>query len=504
MTTSGGCVAIHRYRLAPYLGELKPDFSHASHWWWLRLRNLTKPQGSALGELPAASKLVYEAKRMRKFVPAWTDHFPWLRYTEEGGEETMHCSTCRNSPDIADTSSSLFKGTGSFRYDTLSTHAISKRQQLTEAADRAGQRGPDAPLPPVLTGLHRTEETMLAKMTNIMHTAYYVAKEEQPFTRFTTLHGLINRTGGQLPNCYASNKACERFVVDIYEMEQEKLLQNDGATDTATLENELVYVRYMDKEGPVNSYSKIEDVKHANAAGVLEAVYAAFNEAGLVDWKERLVGFGSDGAVVNVGCRTDNTKMQQLQATLVSICERYHYAPKALRELRMIAEAMEEKVLKPTTLHGARWVPYVHRVFQKDSVTVCEAVESQERCFWNLSSLKIRMGPCMETFVEQSNGSGCYKEERRATFQCLSHLMHIYMVLPVSTAVCERGFSTLKRVKTDWRSSLTTAQLQRLMFISIEGPALEDFDAASAAQRWWTSSLRRRRPGFNPWSSRET
>ncbi|KAJ8409081.1 hypothetical protein AAFF_G00241020 [Aldrovandia affinis] len=49
------------------------------------------------------------------------------------------------------------------------------------------------------------------------------------------------------------------------------------------------------------------------------------------------------------------------------------------------------------------------KVFQKDSVTVCEAVESQERCFWNLSSLKIRMGPCMETFVEQSNGSRCYK-----------------------------------------------------------------------------------------------
>ncbi|KAF3841837.1 hypothetical protein F7725_023788 [Dissostichus mawsoni] len=30
----------------------------------------------------------------------------------------------------------MFKGTGSFRYDTLSTHALSKRHQLTEAADR--------------------------------------------------------------------------------------------------------------------------------------------------------------------------------------------------------------------------------------------------------------------------------------------------------------------------------------------------------------------------------
>ncbi|KAF3840384.1 hypothetical protein F7725_019101 [Dissostichus mawsoni] len=461
-------------------------------------------------------------------------------------------------------------------------------------------------------------------------------------------------------------------------MELEKLLQKlklakyfsvmiDGATDTATLENELVYVRYMDTEGPINSYLKIEDVKHANAAGVLEAVYAvwlAWWIGGSVWWalgvmvqqsmldagqvlllaskSKSRISYPSIASLIVwswvVSAIKENPKMQQLQATLCSIYEQYHYAPKALRELRMIAEAMEEKVLKPTTLHGARWVPYVHRaakvlcdsfpvilahfedmaslerrpkpsaavtgrakkvssylkdygsvlflhflcdvldhlatlskVFQKDSVTVCEAVESQERCFWNLSSLKTRMGLCMETFVEQSNGSGCYKgvqlnrassstlepqraavidavishlderlkdlhqdsivakfraldpscwpkydhtdaveretftqhEERRAMFRCLCHLMEIYMVLPVSTAVCERGFSTMKRVKTDWRSSLTTAQLQRLMFISIQGPALEDFDAASAAQRWWTSSLRRRRPGFNPWSSRE-
>ncbi|KAI9526415.1 hypothetical protein NQZ68_039626 [Dissostichus eleginoides] len=113
-------------------------------------------------EKSAASKLDYETKRKRNFLPSWTEKFPWLRYTEEAGEEyMMYCSTCRSLPDIADTSSSLFKGTGSFRYDTLSTHALSKRHQLTEAADRARQRGPDAPLPPVLTGLHRMEETML-------------------------------------------------------------------------------------------------------------------------------------------------------------------------------------------------------------------------------------------------------------------------------------------------------------------------------------------------------
>ncbi|KAI9533104.1 hypothetical protein NQZ68_026657 [Dissostichus eleginoides] len=55
-------------------------------------------------EKSAASKLDYETKRKRNFLPSWTEKFPWLRYTEEAGEEyMMYCSTCRSLPDIADT-----------------------------------------------------------------------------------------------------------------------------------------------------------------------------------------------------------------------------------------------------------------------------------------------------------------------------------------------------------------------------------------------------------------
>lgn len=81
--------------------------------------------------------------------------------------------------------------------------------------------------------------------------------------------------------------------------------------------------------------------------------------------------------------------------------------------------------------------------------------------------------------------------------------MEVYLILPVSTAVCERGFSAMKRVKTDWRSSLSALQLQRLLFLSIEGPPPEHFDAEAAVQHWWQSSQRRRRPGFNPWIYRQ-
>ena len=47
----------------------------------------------------------------------------------------------------------------------------------------------------------------------------------------------------------------------------------DGATDSAVLELEVVYVRYLNAGGiPKNMFLSIEDVKNANAEGVLEAV----------------------------------------------------------------------------------------------------------------------------------------------------------------------------------------------------------------------------------------
>ena len=47
---------------------------------------------------------------------------------------------------------------------------------------------------------------MRLKMTNIMHAAYYVAKQV-PFTHFPTLTGLINWTGGRLPGASSTKLA---------------------------------------------------------------------------------------------------------------------------------------------------------------------------------------------------------------------------------------------------------------------------------------------------------
>lgn len=75
-------------------------------------------------------------------------------------------------------------------------------------------------------------------------------------------------------------------------------------------------------------------------------------------------------------------------------------------------------------------------------------------------------------------------------------LVEIMLVLPLATACCERGFSTLKRIKSDWRSRLETETLDNLMRISIDGPDLESYNAARALQHWWDKGERQRRPNF--------
>ena len=52
------------------------------------------------------------------------------------------------------------------------------------------------------------------------------------------------------------------------------------------------------------------------------------------------------------------------------------------------------------------------------------------------------------------------------------------------SANCERGFSTLGRIKTKLRSCLTNLSLNSLLMISMEGPPIQKFDDESCLEKW--------------------
>ena len=80
-------------------------------------------------------------------------------------------------------------------------------------------------------------------------------------------------------------------------------------------------------------------------------------------------------------------------------------------------------------------------------------------------------------------------------------LVCIQLVFPVSNAIVKRGFSARRRIKSDWRSSLSEDTLDHLMRISVDGPPLAQFDPTLAVQRFFSTP---RRPHVQPYGSKKS
>ena len=67
----------------------------------------------------------------------------------------------------------------------------------------------------------------------------------------------------------------------------------------------------------------------------------------------------------------------------------------------------------------------------------------------------------------------------------------LILTIPASTADCERGFSAMKRIKTDWRCSLATSTLADLMCILLECSPIDLYDPSKACNLWADDMIRK-------------
>ncbi|CAH1264204.1 ZNF862 [Branchiostoma lanceolatum] len=88
------------------------------------------------------------------------------------------------------------------------------------------------------------------------------------------------------------------------------------------------------------------------------------------------------------------------------------------------------------------------------------------------------------------------EEEYRNVFQ----LLRLVLTIPIHTAECERSFSLMNRVKTDWRSCLDPKCLTSLMTIPLSEQSIETFDPEPAISLWWSAG--KRRPSTTPYGPR--
>ena len=95
---------------------------------------------------------------------------------------------------------------------------------------------------------------------------------------------------------------------------------------------------------------------------------------------------------------------------------------------------------------------------------------------------------------EEHLRSVTWREMNRLHGETCSNILHLadlVLTLPASTAVCERGFSHLKRTKTDFRSKLGASALRDSLLTTLHTPGVEEFDPLPAAQLWASGAHRR-------------
>ena len=234
----------------------------------------------------AAAKLSVDAKpdvkkstesTTLKICHKWKDEFPWLIVREE--DQAVLCSVCCDAPHVAGKTQFL-TGCTSTKKETMQKHAASNGHLRAQTAVLAKQKPvrETAIAQSLAKGKKEQEERDQREVAVKITTAYFLAKEEIPFSKFQGLIDLQKKNGLDLTSTYANNKTCVEMVFILGKMFKERTAREinksnyisvmaDGATDAGGLENETVFCRYVLDGCPVNRLIGHKAVEHANAEG---------------------------------------------------------------------------------------------------------------------------------------------------------------------------------------------------------------------------------------------
>ena len=153
-------------------------------------------------------------------------------------------------------------------------------------------------------------------MDKLLQTAFYLAWKERPSTDFPDLLDLQTLNAPGVWGTYHNDKAAKEFITHIagvYQDNLQKQLHNsdyfrvfcDGSTDRSESEKELLMVRVIVDFYPVVKYLKLVEPANTKADVILAAINGAFADFGFSarEYKQKMIGFGSDGASVMMGAR---------------------------------------------------------------------------------------------------------------------------------------------------------------------------------------------------------
>ena len=187
-----------------------------------------------------------------KFFPQWQEEFTRVVFDKDDDKTT--CKICCAFPHL-DGKTEFVSGCRTFKKETLQKHNIGGHLRIRDAS-LAKQKPMENS--PIARGLRREGKVLEEQNRKALevkeNTAYLIAKEELPFTKFDPVLSLQKKNRLDLNMTYANDKGCNNFVSQISAVMTEQLavevnskkyisLLIDGATDASRKENQTVHCR---------------------------------------------------------------------------------------------------------------------------------------------------------------------------------------------------------------------------------------------------------------------
>ncbi|XP_053544659.1 zinc finger protein 862 isoform X2 [Bombina bombina] len=330
----------------------------------------------------------------RKFKEEWCRELTWLKYDKMSGVAV--CEICASVPNDANQNSKAVKAfTEPFRLATFKKHGKS-HYHLNCAREK------NILLPPQLALYVKTmDEDMTSQFKTLFNVAYYIAKNNKPFTDFDGLLELSGKLGATLKEGYANDKRCKDFISSIAKVIRNEVtcelkravyvsLILDRSTDKVGVEELVLYVRYIKNNGIKEAFLSVLPLNSASTDDHLDAITKELQLRGLSEWltSSQLIGIATDGAesmledenglvqklkqnlhhIIHVCCvsarlniilrsSVQNSKsIEDLDSVLKKIYSFYQCSPKRMRQLKQVATSLQHKIQKFQYLRSLRWV----------------------------------------------------------------------------------------------------------------------------------------------------
>ena len=139
------------------------------------------------------------------------------------------------------------------------------------------------------------------------NSAYYQVKQERPFSDYVNLITLQHKNGIKKFQSYVTDRTAADLTDCIAEVKKEDLIKaislsnyfsllTDGSTDSVVIEEEVLYLLFLNEGKPEIKFFSIETPSHSTAEGLKEAISSAFKRTGMTEFHTKLAGFNVDGA----------------------------------------------------------------------------------------------------------------------------------------------------------------------------------------------------------------